>query len=607
MCGIIGACATDDIMDSLLYGLNALEYRGYDSAGLSIFSANTIKTYKSVGKVKALEDQCKSLSLQSNTGIAHTRWATHGTATINNAHPHNSQQYSLVHNGIIENYKELKSTLGDTSFYSQTDSEVLVKYIQSQKSPANTTLEALRQALSQVKGSYAICMLDNEDPGHIYAACNGSPLILGIGSLGMYIASDISALLRTCSRFVYLQDGDLALINNSGYEIFNLEGHKVERSEVKSDLSQSAIDKGRFEHFLLKEIYEQPQCVTDTIAYAFEHEQEGIESKRSLQDLYKDKIDRITLVGCGTSYHAALCGKYFFEKYLKIPCSVEIASEFRYKEPLVEPNTLFLCISQSGETADTLEALKLARTLSYTSTLCICNVASSSMVRECDYAFITRAGKEVAVASTKAFAAQLTALMLITYNLLKNKDTKFKDEAQSILKNIKALPDLIQSALNNNETIKSLARNFTHCTDIMYLGRSLMLPIALEGALKLTEISYIHAQGLPAGELKHGPLALIDNSLPVVMIAPDNSLLDKIKCSIEEIKARGGQIYVFAAHSALIDSDEQVTVIKAHSDNEFSDCMIFTLMLQLLAYHVALLKGCNVDRPRNLAKSVTVE
>lgn len=608
MCGIVAAIAKRDVAEILLEGLSSLEYRGYDSAGIMTVNDHKINLVKTTGKVQVLKDKIDLDTQNGPIGIAHTRWATHGVPSEQNAHPHVYETLGLVHNGIIENYQEIKDRLlkkGHT-FVGQTDSEVLVHFIYECKKECNTLLQALSLALKQVKGSYAIALIDTDDPNTLYTARSGSPLVIGLGIGENFAASDVVALLPVTSRFIYLDENEIAVVKRKSIEVFDLDLNKVEKQEQKTDLDLDRITKGNYRHFMQKEIFEQDRAIEDTLlGRILDNNSLSFNSILNLKaDDLKD-IEHIEIIACGTSYHAGLVGKYYLEEFARINTSVEIASEFRYRKPVLPKNTLFITISQSGETADTLAALRLAKSMGVKS-LAICNVNGSSLVRESDYVFLTRAGVEIGVASTKAFTTQLVVLLLLTLMLGSKKGVLSDNHLKELVNILKSLPNLVKEIFSYDDKIKNLATLFADKKHCLFLGRGAMYPIALEGALKLKEISYIDAQGYAAGELKHGPIALVDESMPIVVVAPDNNLVDKLASNVEEVKARGGKLYIFAGDN-FVSSDSNVTIIKLPKVPYLLEPIVFTIPLQLLAYHVAVINGTDVDKPRNLAKSVTVE
>lgn len=613
MCGIVGANAKRDILEILLTGLHALEYRGYDSAGISILHNGALKTVKTAGKVAALEEKLAALgdnALSGSMGIAHTRWATHGVPSEVNAHPHVAGTIALVHNGIVENYHALKEKLTTEgySFESETDTEVLVKLIHSKRKQSADLKEAVRAALLEAHGSFAIAVLDSEEPDVLICAREKSPLVVGLGIGENFIASDVLALLPVTSRFIYLDDGEMATVYRERVEIFKVsDGSRVEKSSQLCTEGPEAISKGQYRHYMQKEIFEQPEALLNTALGRLTADSVEDETFRGYRPELLEGIEHIQIVACGTSYHAGLVGRYYLEELAGIYTSVEIASEYRYRHPVVPKNSLFISISQSGETADTRAALTLAKSLGFKSTLAICNVANSSLVRESDMVLLTRAGSEIGVASTKAFTTQLLALLLITLRLGRDNGHISAGRGAKLVEAIRSLPSLTENALKSDPEILKIAPEFAGKEHTLFLGRGPMFPIALEGALKLKEISYIHAEGYASGELKHGPIALIDADMPVVVVAPDNEHLSKLLSNVEEVRARGGMLYIFASEGVVIPPSPSTRVITIQSGDPLLDPLLFTVALQLLAYHVAVINGTDVDQPRNLAKSVTVE
>lgn len=610
MCGIVGAVARREVADILVEGLRRLEYRGYDSAGLAVIdSAAKIGVTKRAGKVSILSDALNETALHGKTGIAHTRWATHGVPSEANAHPHVSgDKIALVHNGIIENHDELRTELKALGyeFISQTDTETIVHLIHHQLKSIDDLFDAVKAAVKKLDGAFGLAVICKDEPERIICARSGSPLVIGLGIGENFIASDQLALRQVTDRFIYLDEGDFADIKPDSFQIYDSNDQPVERNVVKLSEKAASADKGKYRHFMLKEIYEQPKVIADTLRgrtsrnrileQAF-----GNESKAIL-----DRTKSVQIVACGTSYHAGMVAKYWIEGIAGIPCRVEVASEFRYRKFVVPEDALLLTISQSGETADSLAALRLAKTLGYASTMTICNVAQSSLVRESDLALMTEAGPEIGVASTKAFTTQLVALLILTIALGRRNGLSDEEEA-AIVGALNSLPKLLEDTLLLDKEIKGTAEAFGDKNHALFLGRGALWPIAMEGALKLKEISYIHAESYAAGELKHGPLALVDADMPIVAVAPNDDLLEKLKSNLQEVQARGGQLFVFADEDAGFKSGEGITVVNVP---HVADCIapiIYTIPLQLLSYHVAVLKGTDVDQPRNLAKSVTVE
>ena len=607
MCGIVAATSQSNVISILTEGLKHLEYRGYDSAGIAFIDNKIISSYKKIGNVSKLKESLDK-KLISNVGIAHTRWATHGKPSEKNAHPHISENnIAIVHNGIIENHIEIKNKFfKDKTLSSSTDSEVLAHLI-NYFSEKNEILDAVHFAIQEVKGSYAIAVLDKNNPKKIIGARNGSPLVIGLGDKENYIASDVQALLKHTNKFVYLEDGDIATITADEVKIFDKNKKNVRRETKKSALTLNNSSKGDFEHYMLKEIFEQPGAIKSTIQDRIINDAVPKEILGPNAEKYLKKFKVVQIIACGTSYHSALVAKHWLERLAGIPCHAEIASEFRYRRHAVQKDTLLVCISQSGETADTLSALREIKAEDYyVGTIAVCNVPESSLARECDSTLITHAGPEIGVASTKAFTTQLTALMLLVIVL--GKKFEITDDLEnSLCLQLKSLPNKIKSTLALDNKIAQLAKVFSDKEHTLFLGRGSHFPIAREGALKLKEISYIHAEAYPAGELKHGPLAIVDENMPVVAVAPNNVVLEKLKSNLEEVKARGGKLYIFADKKAGFKSDEISQVFEIDAPMNPVSPILFTIPLQLLAYHCAVIKGTNVDMPRNLAKSVTVE
>ena len=608
MCGIVAATSKHrNIVPLLVQGLKRLEYRGYDSCGVAVWDQG-LKRVRSVSRVSELSDQIEKEGLKGFMGIAHTRWATHGEPVVCNAHPHFAgDQIALIHNGIIENYEEIREELKakGIQFASQTDSEVLAHLVRD--CYKSDLLKAVEEALNRVRGAYAIAVFCKEDPHRVVVARQGSPLVLGIGEQEMFAASDTMALAGETNRFIYMEDGDVADLTEDSYAIYSHQGQTfvpVEREIRQIEAFSNAVELGPYRHYMQKEIFEQPRAIADTL--------EAVkEVKASLfgQDAQEvfENVDRVLMIACGTSYYAALTSKYWLEAIAGIPCDVEIASEYRYRKSVPNPKTLVVTISQSGETADTLAALKHARELGMTKTLTICNVATSAMVRESLLRFITRAGVEIGVASTKAFTTQLTALFLLTLSLAKVKGRLDpKDEAE-YMRLLRHVPKAVSAVLALEPQVMAWAERFASKQHALFLGRGIHYPIALEGALKLKEISYIHAEAYPAGELKHGPLALVDESIPVVTVAPNDELLEKLKSNMKEVEARKGELYVFADADTGLESSEHIHVIRMPENYGPLSPILHVIPLQLLAYHTAFIRGNDVDKPRNLAKSVTVE
>ena len=610
MCGIVGAVAQRDVAEILINGLHRLEYRGYDSAGVAVVDPNhELHRVRCLGKVKALDEAVAVKPIIGGTGIAHTRWATHGEPSEANAHPHTSGNFAVVHNGIIENHEELRELLKSRGyvFNSQTDTEVIAHLVEWEMRTASTLLEAVQRTVKQLTGAYGMVVLDREHPEHLVAARSGSPLVIGLGIGENFLASDQLALLSVTRRFIYLEEGDIAEITRRTVDIYDTNGQKVEREVHESNLENDAAEKGKFRHFMQKEIYEQPNALINTMEGRILHNNVIVDAIGNGASEILEKVEHIQIVACGTSYNAGMTARYWFEALAGVSCDVEIASEFRYRKFVTRPNSLLVTISQSGETADTLAALRLAKEKGYMAALTICNVSSSSLVRESDLAFMTRAGVEVGVASTKAFTTQLAALLMLVTAIGKVKGNISGEQEVEIVKALQSLPAEVEKALAFDKDIEALAEDFAEKNHALFLGRGEFYPIAMEASLKLKEISYIHAEAYAAGELKHGPLALIDADMPVIVVAPNNELLEKVKSNIEEVRARGGQLYVFADKEAGFTPSEGMKIITMPKVNEIIAPIFYTVPMQLLSYHVALIKGTDVDQPRNLAKSVTVE
>ena len=610
MCGIVGAVAQRDVAEILINGLHRLEYRGYDSAGVAVVNKNyELQRVRCLGKVKALDEVVSEKPLIGGTGIAHTRWATHGEPSETNAHPHVSGTFAVVHNGIIENHEELRELLKSRGyvFLSQTDTEVIAHLVEWEMRSTDSLLEAVKKAVKQLTGAYGMVVMDSRHPEHLVAARSGSPLVIGLGLGENFLASDQLALLSVTRRFIFLEEGDIAEITRRTVDIYDTYGNKVEREIHESNLENDAAEKGKFRHFMQKEIYEQPTALINTMEGRLNHENVIVDSIGNGAKSILEKVEHIQIVACGTSYNAGMVARYWFESLAGVSCDVEIASEFRYRKFVTRPNSLLITLSQSGETADTLAALRLAKEKGYMAALTICNVAGSSLVRESDLAFMTRAGVEVGVASTKAFTTQLAALLMLVTALGKVKGHISEEKEHEIIKAMQSLPAEIEKALAFDTEIEALAEDFAEKHHALFLGRGAFYPIAVEASLKLKEISYIHAEAYAAGELKHGPLALIDADMPVIVVAPNNELLEKVKSNIEEVRARGGQLYVFADKEAGFTPSEGMKIITMPKVNDIVAPIFYTIPMQLLSYHVALIKGTDVDQPRNLAKSVTVE
>ena len=610
MCGIVGAVAQRDVAEILINGLHRLEYRGYDSAGVAVVNENhELQRVRCLGKVKALDEAVSKKPLIGGTGIAHTRWATHGEPSETNAHPHVSGTFAVVHNGIIENHEELRELLKSRGyvFLSQTDTEVIAHLVEWEMRSTDSLLEAVKKAVKQLTGAYGMVVMDSRHPEHLVAARSGSPLVIGLGLGENFLASDQLALLSVTRRFIFLEEGDIAEITRRTVDIYDTYGKKVDREIHESNLENDAAEKGKFRHFMQKEIYEQPTALINTMEGRINHENVIVDSIGNGAKGILEKVEHIQIVACGTSYNAGMVARYWFESLAGVSCDVEIASEFRYRKFVTRPNSLLITLSQSGETADTLAALRLAKEKGYMAALTICNVAGSSLVRESDLAFMTRAGVEVGVASTKAFTTQLAALLMLVTALGKVKGHISAEKEHEIIKAMQSLPAEIEKALAFDTEIEALAEDFAEKHHALFLGRGAFYPIAVEASLKLKEISYIHAEAYAAGELKHGPLALIDADMPVIVVAPNNELLEKVKSNIEEVRARGGQLYVFADKEAGFTPSEGMKIITMPKVNDIVAPIFYTIPMQLLSYHVALIKGTDVDQPRNLAKSVTVE
>ena len=610
MCGIVGGVTQRPVTNILIDGLKRLEYRGYDSAGLSLISDDKkITTIRTAGKVSQLSQLTATHSLSETIGIAHTRWATHGAPSQNNAHPHTSQaRVTIVHNGIIENYVDLRQQLLDKGyqFTSDTDSEVIAHLLADISETEADCARALNLTTQQLKGAYAICALSTSHPGTLYATRRGSPLAIGLGFEENFVASDPLALLAVTQRFIYLEEGDIARIQHNNIDLFDAHFNPCTRPVKETALTATQAEKGKHRHYMIKEIYEQPQVITDTLQSAIKHGRIELSAFGQQAETLLKTIKRIHIVACGTSLNAGHVAKHWLERHAKIPCRVEIASEHRYRHHAIEEHTLFLALSQSGETADTLAALRQAKHNGYHATLAICNVPESSIARESDLVFLTQAGSEIGVAATKTFTAQLIALACLSVGLCQIK--QHSDE--QISKHIQAmtsLPKDVQNLLEIESTMEELATQFIHKHHTLFLGRGKQYAIAREAALKLKEISYIHAESYASGELKHGPIALIDESMPVVILAPHNELIDKILSNTKEVQARGGNLFIFSDYTLPQPDYQQVTHIRMPKTQDFVSPILYNIPMQLLAYHVAVMKGTDVDQPRNLAKSVTVE
>ena len=605
MCGIVGAVTQRNVVPVLIEGLKRLEYRGYDSAGVATLSDAQLQVVRAVGKVAKLE---AAQPKPGTTGIAHTRWATHGVPAERNSHPHFSKDIAVVHNGIIENHEELREELkaAGAVFTSETDTEVLAHLLQTYVDAGDDLRAAMLKMVARISGAYALAVISAREPQRMLLARRGSPLAIGIGVGEMFAASDATALVSVTSRIVYLDEGDLAEITLDSYSVFDKSGAVQKRKEQYSNLSASAVEKGDYRHFMQKEIFEQPTALANTLDGRISDGRvlEAMLGPRAGELLAR--VKRVRIVACGTSANAGMVARYWIEQIARVPARNELASEFRYRDPIIEPDTLFITISQSGETADTLEALRHAKTRGIAASLVICNSPESSLVRESDIALMTHAGPERSVASTKAFTTQLMALALVML-LLARRNGLSEARERAYVKSLQAAAGQVNAALAEDGKLKLLAERFIHKHHALFLGRGAMSAVAAEGALKLKEISYIHAEAYAAGELKHGPLALVDEHMPVIAVAPDGHLLEKVKSNLQEVKARGGELFVFADRDAGLKNESGVTIIHMPHGEELTDPMLYTIPLQLLAYHVAVLKGTDVDQPRNLAKSVTVE
>lgn len=610
MCGIVGAVSQRDVEGILLEGLRRLEYRGYDSAGLATLNGDgNIHRAREVGKVAALADALAAQPSPGTIGIAHTRWATHGAPSQVNAHPHMSgERLAIVHNGIIENYQELRDQLRGEGydFTSQTDTEVVAHLIEKYYRTEQDLFRAVSAAIGQLRGAYALAVLHADEPDRLVVCREGSPLVIGVGIGENFIASDQLALLPVTDRFMVLEEGDIADIRRDQVSILDRNGKPVEREVNRFEHGHDAADKGEYRHFMLKEIHEQPAVIKATMegrltdSHVLEQAL-GTEASKLLED-----VRHVQIIACGTSYHAGMVARYWIEELAGLPCSVEVASEFRYRKHVIQQDTLFLCISQSGETADTLAALRQAKKSGFRAALAVCNVPGSSLVRESDLVIMTHAGPEIGVASTKAFTTQLTALLIFTLALARHNGLTEEKEVE-IVQALRQVPGQVAEVLALDGDIQELSEAFVDKNHSLFLGRGSQFPVALEGALKLKEISYIHAEAYPAGELKHGPLALVDSEMPVVTVAPNNDLVEKLKSNLEEVRARGGELFVFADQNAGVKPEDGIHVMQIPSVHQITAPIVYTVPLQLLSYHVAVLKGTDVDQPRNLAKSVTVE
>jgi glutamine---fructose-6-phosphate transaminase (isomerizing) len=611
MCGIVGAVAERNVTAILLEGLKRLEYRGYDSAGVALFSnAGVLERRRRVGKVNELEQSLAGEPLGGRLGIAHTRWATHGAPVEHNAHPHfSSGELAVVHNGIIENHEPLRERLKGLGylFTSDTDTEVFVHLLHHKLQDTPDLTAALKATVKELHGAYGLAVISARQPDRLVAARSGSPLVVGLGLGENFLASDQLALRQVTDRFMYLEEGDIAEIRRDSVQIWDAAGLPVERETVQYREGAEAADKGEFRHFMLKEIHEQPKVVQRTLENRLGQQQVLVQAFGPQAAELFAKVRNVQIVACGTSYHAGMVARYWLEGLAGIPCQVEVASEFRYRKVVVQPDTLFVSISQSGETADTLAALRNAKELGFLASLAICNVSISSLVRESDLTLLTQAGPEIGVASTKAFTTQLVALMLLTLSLGQVKGTLAEGVEAELVEELRRLPTRLGEALAMDSTVEKVAELFSEKNHTLFLGRGAQFPVAMEGALKLKEISYIHAEAYPAGELKHGPLALVDSDMPVVTVAPNNELLEKLKSNLQEVRARGGELIVFADEQAGLNNGQGTHVIAMPHIIDALTPILYTIPLQLLSYYVAVLKGTDVDQPRNLAKSVTVE
>ncbi len=610
MCGIVGAVAERNITAILLEGLKRLEYRGYDSAGVAVFSnAGKLERVRRPGKVSELEQALAGEPLVGRLGIAHTRWATHGAPCERNAHPHFSGDLAVVHNGIIENHEALRDQLKALGyvFTSDTDTEVIAHLLEHKLKGLGDLAVALKATVKELHGAYGLAVISGKQPDRLVAARSGSPLVIGLGLGENFLASDQLALRQVTDRFMYLEEGDIAEIRRDSVQIWDVNGQSVERETVQYRDGAEAADKGAFRHYMLKEIHEQPSVVQRTLEGRLSQNQVLVQAFGPQAAELFAKVRNVQIVACGTSYHAGMVARYWLEELAGIPCQVEVASEFRYRKVVVQPDTLFVTISQSGETADTLAALRNAKELGFLASLAICNVGISSLVRESDLTLLTQAGREIGVASTKAFTTQLVGLLLLTLSLGQVRGTLAKGVEAELVEELRRLPTRLGEALAMDSIIEKTAELFAEKKHTLFLGRGAQFPVAMEGALKLKEISYIHAEAYPAGELKHGPLALVDNDMPVVTVAPNNELLEKLKSNLQEVRARGGELIVFADEQAGMTNGEGTHVINMPHIHDTLSPILYTIPLQLLSYYVAVLKGTDVDQPRNLAKSVTVE
>ncbi|NUT74148.1 glutamine--fructose-6-phosphate transaminase (isomerizing) [Pseudomonas sp. C1C7] len=610
MCGIVGAVAERNITAILVEGLKRLEYRGYDSAGVAVYTnEEKLERARRPGKVSELEQALEQSPLVGRLGIAHTRWATHGAPCERNAHPHFSEGVAVVHNGIIENHEALREQLKALGyvFTSDTDTEVIAHLLNHKLKDQPDLTEALKATVKDLHGAYGLAVISASQPDRLVAARSGSPLVIGLGLGENFLASDQLALRQVTDRFMYLEEGDIAEIRRHSVQIWDVNGKAVERKMVQYSDGAEAADKGEFRHYMLKEIHEQPSVVQRTLEGRLSPNQVLVQAFGPQAAELFAKVRNVQIVACGTSYHAGMVARYWLEELAGIPCQVEVASEFRYRKVVVQPDTLFVTISQSGETADTLAALRNAKELGFLASLAICNVGISSLVRESDLTLLTQAGREIGVASTKAFTTQLVGLLLLTLSLGQVRGTLASGVEATLVEELRRLPSRLGEALAMDGTVEKIAELFAEKNHTLFLGRGAQFPVAMEGALKLKEISYIHAEAYPAGELKHGPLALVDNHMPVVTVAPNNELLEKLKSNLQEVRARGGELIVFADEKAGMTNGEGTHVVNMPHIHDILSPILYTIPLQLLSYYVAVLKGTDVDQPRNLAKSVTVE
>lgn len=606
MCGIVGALAQRDVSSILLEGLRRLEYRGYDSAGIALINDTKLERFRSLGKVQELANKLTD-DEPGKIGIAHTRWATHGAPSESNAHPHFSKdRIAVVHNGIIENYKEIREKLITSGyvFTSETDTEVIAHLVESYYE--NNLFSAVKKAVKELEGAFALGIVAVDEPETLVACRKGSPLVLGVGFQENFIASDISALLPVTSRFIYLEEGDFAVLHQKTYQIYDIDGLEKELEIHVTEMTSDSVQKGKFRHYMLKEIYEQSKSITDCLEGRISSD-DILDSifGPSAADIFS-RVENIQIIACGTSFHAGYVAKYWIEELLELPCQIEVASEFRYRKAVVPKNTLFVTLSQSGETADTLAALRNLTSDNYCGSLSICNVPESSLVRESNLVLMTRAGPEIGVASTKAFVTQLVSMLLLTLSIGKVRNLE-SSMITAIVKELVELPRQVEKLLELDPKIETIAEDFIDKKDALFLGRGEHYPIAMEGALKLKEISYIHAEAYPAGELKHGPLALVDADMPVVVVTPNDELMEKLHSNMQEVKARGGKLYIFAHQGVKLEETNDDVVIEMAGETQWTTPILSTIPLQLLSYHVAVLRGTDVDQPRNLAKSVTVE